>query len=57
MARYLKTGINEDVRASEDAKVRSAVEAILADIDAREDASVKAVHMTFVNNKVVEVGL
>ena len=41
MARYLKTGITDEARASEDAKVRDTVERILADIDARGDAAVR----------------
>jgi sulfopropanediol 3-dehydrogenase len=41
MARYLKTGITDEVRASEDARVRSTVEGILADIEARGDAAVR----------------
>ena len=41
MARHLKTGISDDAKAEADAKVRQAVEDILAAIDARGDAAVR----------------
>ena len=41
MPRYLKTGISEDAKANADAKVRRAVEDILAAIEARGDTAVR----------------
>ena len=41
MARYLKTGMSEDDKASADAKVRETVEGILDDIGRRGDAAVR----------------
>ena len=42
MPQYLKTSISDSDKADADAKVRSTVEAILADIEARGDAAVAA---------------
>ena len=47
MAQYLKTSITDDVRASEDAKVRSTVEGIIADIEARGDDAVREYSQQF----------
>jgi sulfopropanediol 3-dehydrogenase len=47
VARFLKTGITDEARASADAKVRATVERILADIDARGDAAVRESSQTF----------
>ena len=41
MARHLKTGISDDAKADADAKVRRAVEDILAQIETRGDAAVR----------------
>ncbi len=42
MARYLKTGISDDEKASADAKVRETVERILGDIAQRGDTAIRA---------------
>jgi sulfopropanediol 3-dehydrogenase len=47
MIRYLKRGKTVEERADDDAKVRQAVEAILADIEARGDAAVRALSEKF----------
>ena len=47
MARHLKTGMTDEARASEDAKVRQTVEGILGDIEARGDAAVREYSMRF----------
>jgi sulfopropanediol 3-dehydrogenase len=47
MAKILKSGIEEGVAAAADAKVRSTVEAILADIQDRGDAAVRELSIRF----------
>ncbi|WP_252179881.1 histidinol dehydrogenase [Endozoicomonas sp. 4G] len=49
MARYLKSGITEEVSASNDAKVRTTVEGILSDIKSRGDSAVRALSEQFDN--------
>jgi len=49
MAEYLKRGKPEADRAAEDAKVRSTVEGILADIETRGDAAVRELSEKFDN--------
>jgi sulfopropanediol 3-dehydrogenase len=47
MARHLKRGRDAEARAEDDAKVRSTVEGILADIAARGDAAVRELSIRF----------
>jgi sulfopropanediol 3-dehydrogenase len=47
MARFLKRGRDEAARADDDAKVRTTVESILADISARGDAAVRELSQKF----------
>ena len=47
MTRYLKRGRDEEAVAAEDAKVRSAVESMLADIAKRGDAAVRELSAKF----------
>ncbi|MEM6739004.1 MAG: histidinol dehydrogenase [Pseudomonadota bacterium] len=47
MAEYLKRGKPAEARAEDDAKVRGIVEGILADIEARGDAAVRALSAKF----------
>ncbi|MDQ3079396.1 MAG: histidinol dehydrogenase [Pseudomonadota bacterium] len=47
MAKFLKHGIEEGVAAAADAKVRSTVESILADIQERGDAAVRELSIRF----------
>ncbi len=47
MVRYLKEGVSKEKAASDDAKVRGAVESILADIEARGDEAVRALSEKF----------
>ncbi len=47
MAEYLKRGKPAEERAADDAKVRATVEGILADIEARGDAAVRALSEKF----------
>ncbi|GGJ18887.1 histidinol dehydrogenase [Neoroseomonas lacus] len=47
MARHLKCGRDAEARAEDDAKVRSTVEGILADIAARGDAAVRELSIRF----------
>ncbi len=49
MVRYLKRGIDADVRADADAKVRATVEGILVDIEKRGNAAVRAMSIKFDN--------
>jgi sulfopropanediol 3-dehydrogenase len=49
MPHYLKTSISDSDKADADAKVRSTVEAILADIEARGDAAVAEYSIKFDN--------
>ncbi|MDO9406308.1 MAG: histidinol dehydrogenase [Polaromonas sp.] len=49
MIQYLKRGRDAAVRAGDDAKVRSTVEAILADIEAQGDDAVRRYSQTFDN--------
>ncbi|WP_158155543.1 histidinol dehydrogenase [Vibrio alginolyticus] len=49
MARILKNGINEEVSASNDAKVRQIVENILADIESKGDSAVRELSEKFDN--------
>ena len=49
MAQYLKTSISDSAKADADAQVRSTVEAILADIEARGDAAVAEYSVKFDN--------
>ncbi|WP_371153572.1 histidinol dehydrogenase [Jannaschia sp. 2305UL9-9] len=49
MAEHLKTAKSAGARAEDDARVRASVEAILADIEARGDAAVRALSETFDN--------
>jgi len=47
--RHLKTGVSVEARAEDDARVRAAVESILADIEARGDAAVRELSQKFDN--------
>jgi len=47
MAEYLKRGKSSDARAEDDAKVRTTVDATLADIEARGDTAVRALSEKF----------
>ncbi len=47
MARWLKEGVDPDVKRKADANVRATVEGILDDIDARGDAAVRALSEKF----------
>jgi len=47
MIRYLKEGVSEEKAATDDAKVRATVEDILADIEKRGDAAVRALSEKF----------
>ncbi|MGI9356084.1 MAG: histidinol dehydrogenase, partial [Rhizobiaceae bacterium] len=47
MIRHLKTARSEEDRAEDDAKVRTTVEGVLADIEARGDAAVRELSATF----------
>ncbi|MDH3663743.1 MAG: histidinol dehydrogenase, partial [Alphaproteobacteria bacterium] len=47
MPEYLKRGKPQDERAADDAKVRATVEGILADIEVRGDAAVRALSEKF----------
>ena len=49
MIRHLKTGVSVEARAEDDARVRAAVESILADIEARGDAAVRELSQKFDN--------
>lgn len=49
MAEWLKRGTATQTRSSDDLKVRQTVETILADIEARGDAAVRALSMKFDN--------
>src|SRR5580704_5835217 len=49
MARHLKRGMDPGAIKAADAKVREAVEQILADIDARKDAAVRELSQKFDN--------
>ncbi len=49
MARHLKAGIREAERKEGDAKVRDVVEAIIADMEARDDAAVRELSEEFDN--------
>jgi len=47
--RHLKTGVSVEARAEDDARVRAAVESILADIETRGDAAVRELSQKFDN--------
>ena len=49
MIRYLKRGKDVNIRADDDAKVRSTVEAIIKDIEARGDTAVRDYSRKFDN--------